>query len=1503
MRADRPSRLIPLGWVFLLLGAVVLMAWQDFDPTGDKNGIALSGTTVALTGNHPAALKDIKDTRPAAQSKPLQLMVHFAIRDRAAMDKLLAEQQNPHSPNYQRWLTAREVVDRFGPSQSEFTNVEAWLRASGFEIVEAKREERMIKCRGTVAQAEKAFAVRIVQSADGARFGNLEDPAIPVEFAKVISAIGGLDNFYGEVHRSNVSPRAGPTNGSSHLGRNARVVPSTVNGGGTPAFAPADLYNFYNELPLLLPNATGRVIDGTGTDCLAIVGSSDFYDPAVTLFNNTFGVAAANISRVFVDGANPGISPGPEGEALLDLEWSHTVAPGTPISFYLGNGPTSTYGAAADAMLAAESDNACGSISVSFGFCRDPAFFTTVLDPAVATAALRGQSTFVSSGDDGPQGLAIINNRCQANGVRSIDETSGSPNLTSVGGSQFMPFFESTINQGFVPESVWQDAGGATGGGASALFPKPAYQTGLGVPADGMRDIPDISMIASSSMPGVFTGNDNQNAPPTIGCCTGGTSLATPIWAGISKLVERIEGHRVGNINTRLYQLAREQVAAGTPPVAQLGNVSPACFGPRDITAGTNTFNGIAGFPAGPGYDQSTGWGTTDIDNFVFSFTGAVEKPHLGIETQADFNSANTNVTGFQGTTDHLAVGPDGNIWGSQPDFSGVLSVSLTSPNLSYELINLNGDNDPQGIAAGPDGNMWFTAPMNSSIFRCPVSGGVLQQADCAQLQLGIADSQLGIDPQPLGITAGPDGNMWFTDGTGNIGRITPGMIATLYPISLNQVHNPIAITTGPDGNLWFTDSVGPAGFIGKSTINGDIEEFPVTAVNNTSQPQAITSGPDGQLWFSDITGVAVGDGATPLGAIGFATVGGRVQEMQLPNPPPNPVGIAAGPDGNIWVPNANGLARWDGTNFAQFAVSIPIDPTQPAPFPQDIVAGPGCSLWFNYYNSTFLTRLGQTAPFPPPVPSPATTTPTPTATPTMIRIETPTSTATPTATPTPLVCGVVTVTSTAAPSGKAGATVAAGSFTVANICKDAMLMDFVQMSESGPGLFSSLLLNSTIDGNQKNAGSGSAATATFNFTPALALAGGDTASFSLSATLASSPGATSSDQKVTAVSAEVDGNAVLVGQLPADLGAITLTTPTPTQTSTRTATPGSTPTATPTPTATLTRTATLTPTVTATATQAATATGTPTASVTATQTATASKTPTVTATATQTATAINTPTATATPTHTATAIGTPTATATQTATSISTSTATTTPTQTATAISTPTATATATQRPTIVPTPTPTPPPAQISVGPTILNFPLTGVGRPPSTKSFVIKNLSKTNPLVGQIKAPGGPFTLSQPPGPFTIAPRGAPKTIVVSFAPTNSAGYAAQIEIDSNDPRQSELNVALNGVGQAGLLVVTPSTVSFGATRVGGSTKKKVTLRNSGKGVLVGSIPDFAGLFSILPAGPFTLGPGQTLPASVIFSPSEPGTINFSVEIPVSPPGQPQPGAIIQFSGTGK
>ncbi len=174
------------GRVLRLLSAAALIVVA----TTLTAGIAAAQTTTTLSGNH--AFEAANLSFPAAANHPLTVHVSFALRNRAALTKLLSELNDPASPQYHHWLTPAEFEARFGRTQAEVAAVREWLLGQGFQVVH--EDSRGITSTGTVAHAEGAFATRITASSDGTIYGNSSDPQIPTEFAGVIGSIEGLDN-------------------------------------------------------------------------------------------------------------------------------------------------------------------------------------------------------------------------------------------------------------------------------------------------------------------------------------------------------------------------------------------------------------------------------------------------------------------------------------------------------------------------------------------------------------------------------------------------------------------------------------------------------------------------------------------------------------------------------------------------------------------------------------------------------------------------------------------------------------------------------------------------------------------------------------------------------------------------------------------------------------------------------------------------------------------------------------------------------------------------------------------------------------------------------------------------------------------------------------------------------------------------------------------------------------------------------------------------------------
>ena len=231
----------------------------------------------------------------------------------------------------------------------------------------------------------------------------------------------------------------------------------------------------------------------------------------------------------------------------------------------------------------------------------------------------------------------------------------------------------------------------------------------------------------------------------------------------------------------------------------------------------------------------------------------------------------------------------------------------------------------------------------------CLLSGGAWAQV-ITEFSAGISAGAA-----PAGITAGPDGNLWFTEASGNrIGRITPLGVVTEFSAGISAFALPSYITSGPDGNLWFSEQNGNR--IGRITPLGVVTEFSA-GISPGAQPTGITAGPDGNLWFAEANGNRIGR-ITPLGVVTEFSVG--------ITPGAAPLDITAGPDGNLWFTELNGnrIGRITPLGvITEFSTGI-----TPGAFPYDITAGPDGNLWFTEQIGNRIGRIttGSAAIAPP---------------------------------------------------------------------------------------------------------------------------------------------------------------------------------------------------------------------------------------------------------------------------------------------------------------------------------------------------------------------------------------------------------------------------------------------------------------------------------------------------------------------------------------------------------
>ena len=579
--------------------------------------------TVTLVGNiHPsiAAATTSEAVDPAMPMERMILHLKTAASQDAQLQELIAQQNDPKSPLFHKYLTPQDYGTYFGVAADDVAVVTSWLTSHGFTIDQVPAGNRSIVFSGTASQVASAFKteIRSYNIAGQRHIGNASDPQIPAALAEVVGGIVQLHNFQARHSTTKLTPLPA-----------AKLANPEYDMSTGHALSPADFATIYDVNSLYSAGITGA------GQSIAIVSRSDVALTDVENFRSTFGLPAKDPQTLVVD-IDPGVRYDGNGiEATLDVEWAGAIAPQATIKLVAGNCTfNAAGGVTSDGVVAAEmfavNQNVAPIISVSYGLCEaeigtsGAAFYSALWQQAAA----QGQTVVVASGDTG---AAACNSQSDTSATTAgVNGLCSSPYSTCVGGTEFVegsnpgqywlpgnnPVGGSAT--GYIPETVWNESGvnGGSGvvgggGGVSLMFAKPAWQTGIGVPADGKRDVPDVSLSAAQ-----HDGYMLYNAWAGGLFSAGGTSFATPSFAGLVALINQKMGVPQGLINPTLYALAAKQTAGGATVF-------------HDITTGNNSVPGLTGFSATTGYDLASGLGSVDAAKLVNNWANAA--PELSL--------------------------------------------------------------------------------------------------------------------------------------------------------------------------------------------------------------------------------------------------------------------------------------------------------------------------------------------------------------------------------------------------------------------------------------------------------------------------------------------------------------------------------------------------------------------------------------------------------------------------------------------------------------------------------------------------------------------------------------------------------------------------------------------------------------------------------------------------------------------------------------------------------
>ncbi|MDP9039112.1 MAG: protease pro-enzyme activation domain-containing protein [Acidobacteriota bacterium] len=826
---------------------------------------------------HPRAAlaTDLGAAAPATQLKGMTLRFSMTDAQQAALDTLLADQQNPSSPRFHQWLTPAQYAAQFGLSSADLATVTAWLKGQGFTVTEVANSGTYVRFNGTVAQAQAAFSTTIHSLSVGGEthFANLTDPSLPAALAGVVSGITGLHDF-----RLKSRMR-------SRVVKSSAVHTSfTSSVSGSHFVAPGDFYTIYNETPVLTNGLTGAGVS------IAIMGQVDILLTDAAAFRTAAGLSV-NAPSVVTYVSDPGAAascssstssncPTPNqddlAESSLDVEWAGATAPGAHIIFV--NSPN----VVSDSLTDAIDNNLAPIMSISYGDCESSWGTTEMntLNQLFKQANAQGITIIGPSGDNGATDCDY--GSTTATQGLAVDFPASSPYVTGMGGTMFndgtatggtsyWSASNSTFSAGtavpaatysatgYIPEAVWnEDTSGATfsagGGGVSNFFAKPAWQKGTGVPADASRDVPDLALNSAAGHEGYLYCASGSCANGTFRASDGvslteggGTSFATPSFAGILALIEQKTGSRIGNANPMLYALATSSAYNNTGAgsvfhdITTGNNNSPCTAGTPNCPGG-----GTIGYSAGTGYDLATGWGSINVYNLVSDWNLVTP---LGVGTLGSAVSSTT-----------VTASPTSVTAGQNVTFTATVTGSSGTPTGTVQfLVNNSAVGSPVTLSGGTATYTYATScsTLSQQIVSASYSGDATYASSKGA---GLTSSGSStVSPIRVTVTSGscPDFTITAASSSISVSTGSPSVSLTVAPANGFTGTVVFSASSTETSSTVPTLSFNPTSV----TLNGSSATTTLTLSNVTAElrmPVHPARRGGGGLWYQAGSGVAL---------------------------------------------------------------------------------------------------------------------------------------------------------------------------------------------------------------------------------------------------------------------------------------------------------------------------------------------------------------------------------------------------------------------------------------------------------------------------------------------------------------------------------------------------------------------------------------------------------------------------------------------------------------------
>jgi subtilase family serine protease len=638
----------------LLLVTLLLctrIAWADMART------AMPGST------RPEVTRAI-DMGPVADSLQMNhvlLLMRRSAAAEAAAEAYVNALHDQTSPQFHRWLTPAEIAARFGPAPADISTVTAWLQAEGLTVNSVLPGGMIIDISGPAAAVSHAFGTSIHSMiVDGAaHIANVNDVSVPASLAPVLAGPLSLHDF--RPHR-----------------RHLAAVPKLTNGSSGELVTPADIATIYNFNPLFSSGITGvgqtvTVVEDTDlysnadwTTFRSVFNLSRFTGGSLSITHPNCGDPGVNPDGDDVEAALDvewASAAAPDAAIVLASCQATATTDGVTLAMtelITGSPPP----------IISVSYGECETLNTPPG----NQYYSLLFQLAV----LQGTSVYVATGDAGASDCYAFQSPYPPTSYGiGVSGWASTPYNVAVGGTDFADKYLGKAStywgangagfgnaKSYIPEQGWNDTcagtlyakqrgystsygkngfcnvkagqayqepGGGEGGPSSCAtgvapasgavggsckgWPKPSWQTGvIGIPNDGVRDIPDVSLFASDGYVwnrqyAICFSDPNNYGVPCVGTSVaqidqwapggGGTSYATPIMAGLQALVNQRTGSLWGNPNVVLYKLAAKEYGKKGDSICSstLGNKSAGGCIFHDVLLGDNDQDCVAGSP------------------------------------------------------------------------------------------------------------------------------------------------------------------------------------------------------------------------------------------------------------------------------------------------------------------------------------------------------------------------------------------------------------------------------------------------------------------------------------------------------------------------------------------------------------------------------------------------------------------------------------------------------------------------------------------------------------------------------------------------------------------------------------------------------------------------------------------------------------------------------------------------------------------------------------------